>query len=127
MLSSEWVRSPNYPSPSGAVPFLENNEFFERMCQVASTGLLTYVGIGFDPNDPLGPLPPDRGGQSGPAAQIYHQGGMRHLNQLRQQIEQSRWRRRACPIIAAGLARPDFTGITHAVSSLLVLVVPSSS
>ncbi len=31
-------------------------------------GLFPHVGIGFDPNHPLSPLTPDRGGQSGPAA-----------------------------------------------------------
>jgi hypothetical protein len=45
-------------------------------------GLFPHVGIGFDPHHQLGPLTPERGGQSGPAAQIHHQGGMRHLNQL---------------------------------------------
>jgi len=56
-------------------------------------------------------------GQSGPAAQIHHQGRMRHLNQLRQQIEQSRWRRRTRPIVAAGFASPNITGFCHAVFS----------
>ncbi len=96
------------------------------MCRVGMVldfayGLFAHVGIGFDPNHQLGPLTPDRGGQSGPAAQIHHQGGMRQVNQLRQQIEQSRWRCRARPIVAAGFARPNFTGITHAVFSLLFL------
>src|SRR6266700_2438734 len=80
-------------------------------------GLFPHVGIGFDPNHPLGPLTPDRGGQSGPAAQIHHQGGMRQVNQLRQQIEQSRWRRRARPIVVASFASPNFTGFCHAVFS----------
>jgi hypothetical protein len=39
-------------------------------------GHVTLVGIGFDPNHPLGALTSDRGGQSGPAADIHHQGGM---------------------------------------------------
>src|SRR5258708_7649622 len=82
-------------------------------------GLFPHVGIGFDPNHQLGSLTPDRGGQSGPAAQIHHQGGMRQVNQLRQQIEQSWWRRRTRPIVAAGFASPNITGFCHAVFSFL--------
>src|SRR5258708_13388330 len=82
-------------------------------------GLFPHVGIGFDPNHQLGSLTPDRGGQSGPAAQIHHQGGMRQVNQLRQQIEQSWWRRRTRPIVAAGFALPNITVFFHAFSPSL--------
>lgn len=73
----------------------------------------THIYIGVDPNHQLGSLTPDRGGKSGPATQLHHQGRMQHPNQLRQQIEQSRWRLRAHLIIAEGFASPNFTGITY--------------
>jgi hypothetical protein len=82
-------------------------------------GLFPHIGIGFDPNHPPGPLTPDRGGQSGPAAHIHHQGWLRHVNQLRQQIEQSWRRRRTRLIVAASFASPNFTGFCHAVFSFL--------
>jgi hypothetical protein len=44
---------------------------------------------------------------------------MRLSNQLRQQIEQSRWWRRARPIVAGGFASPNFTGFCHADYSFL--------
>src|SRR5260370_8066374 len=83
------------------------------MCRVGMVldfayGLFAHVGIGFDPNHQLGPLTPDRGGQSGPAAQIHHQGGMPQGNQLRQPIEQSRWRGCARPTRTSALALSTF-------------------
>src|SRR5712692_3208071 len=112
----------------GQASLMSNSLLILDMCCVGMVldfaySLGTHIGIGFDPNHQLGPFTPDRGGQSGPAAHIYHQGGMRHTNQLRQQIEQSRWRCRACPIIAEGFASPNVTGFCHAGSSLLFLVV----
>ena len=47
----------------------------EGMALDFAYGLFAHVGVGFDPNHPLGPLTPDRGGQSGTAAQIHHQEG----------------------------------------------------
>src|SRR5258708_3213638 len=76
-------------------PFSILDMFRVGMALDFAYSLGTHVGIGFNPNHPLGPLTPDRSGQSGPATQIHHQGGMRQVNQLRQQIEQNWWWRRA--------------------------------
>ena len=43
------------------------------------------------------------------------------MNQLRQQIEQSLWWCRACPIIAAGSASPNVTFFCHSVQYIRFL------
>src|SRR5215469_3887508 len=69
--SRDDIRAPIRQARPMSQPLSILDMYCERMALDFVDGLFQHVGIGLDPNHLLGPLPPDRGGQSGPAAHIH--------------------------------------------------------